>query len=162
MNIKELLLKNKNKALTFTCENTSQDLALNTAAAALSNGTKIIHFYTKTMCDSKNIELGFKLRQLCSMYDALLIINSRIDIAQILDADGVCLFDGDITINHAKKLIHDDKIISIYTTNLENALEAIKNKVDYICADLNNKPLLENHLNALGDTKIIELDRIIL
>lgn len=159
MNIKEAILKNKNKAIWIDSVNFPQESILNTAAEALNKGYKIIQFYFKFATDKQNIELGFKLRQLCSIFDALLIVNSRADIAQIIEADGLCLFQNDITLTQARKLFHNDSIFAIYSVTLENVLEAYEAQPDYICIEQSNLISLNDDIKALNKIKLIELNR---
>ena len=163
MNIKEILLKNKSKAIDISkIDEFSQDKILNKVALALNNGIKIVHFYIKNATDKQNIETAQKIRQLCSIYDSLLIINSRVDIAQVVEADGVCLSSQDVTINQAQKIIHDDKIFCSYISSFENALEALENKFDYVCLDSDIDPSIKAKISSLKDIKIIEVDKEIL
>ena len=159
MNIKKALLKDKNKATSLYCAKFYQNTILDAAAKVLSNGEKIIQFYEKTASDKENIDTAHKLRQLCSMYNALFIINSRPDIAQIVNADGICLFDGDMTIKQAKEILHDDKIFALEINTLENALEGMKFNADYICITPETKKVLNDNLSVLNNIKIIKLDR---
>ena len=158
------LIKNaqngQNEAILIEADsNIEQDLLLNYVANILNNGVKIIQFYSKNLSDFKNIEIAHKLRQLCSIFNALLIINSRIDIAQLVKADGICLFDGDITSKQVKSLTHDDLIIAMHIDNFKSSFDEIKNDIDYICFDSINKTRLNVHNNTLNDMKLIELDR---
>lgn len=162
MNIKEVLLKNKNNALFIESKCLNEDLILNYIAKALSDGKKIIQYYFKSLSDSKNIELGFKIRQLCSIYDSLLIVNSRLDIAQIINADGLCLFDGDISISQAKKILHNDIIFAKNINKKDDIIKEDLKQFDYICINQDNKELLNSNLSALKDIKIIKLNRKIL
>lgn len=159
MDIKTALLKNVKTATLIDIVHFSQELILNAAASVLNSGIKIIQFCAVTATDKQNIETAQKLRQLCSIFNALLIINSRPDIAQIVDADGICLFENDMSIENAKKILHDDKIIAIHAKTLENAIEAVNNNVDYVCIDSLIKPSLKDNLNTLNKIKIINLDR---
>ena len=157
MNIKNALLKNKNKALLISeMPDYSQDILLNAVAEKLNNGIKIIHFYIKSISDKDNIETGLKLRQLCSIYNALFIVNSRIDIAQIAQAEGICLYDNDLTISQIKKCTHDDILIARYSNNLELLLKNTNEIPDYICYQKDEK------LPKNIDIKLVELDRLIL
>lgn len=163
MNIKEILLKNKNKGILIdTGTIYSSDCILDKVADHLKSGIKIIQFYVKNFTDKQNIETAFKLRQLCSIFDALLIINSRVDIAQLVKADGICLFDDDMSIFQAKELLHDDLIIGINTNKLQNALEAQQNNADYISIEPCAYSSLKDNIKALNKIKIIELDRQII
>ncbi len=132
-NIKQTLLKNKNLYLITSSDNfsTEQDF-IDKVALALKSGVKILQFREKNKTASEIIKTGQKLRQLCSFYDALFIVNDRIDIAQILDADGVHLGQDDININLARKIIGDDKIIGISTHKPQDAIYAFENGADYI------------------------------
>ena len=125
-NLKEILLKDKNKALYIDnkTENTLDDIA-----QALKNNIKIIHFFIKNLSDKENLELAFKIRQLCSIYDSLFIINSRVDIAKITNADGVCLNKNDIDVKYAKDILGNDKIFCYFDDGT-----SYNNDFDYICS----------------------------
>lgn len=130
--IKKALLKDKNIYLITNSDNLDEDEFLDIVSSALQNGVKIIQYREKTKSALEIIRIGKKLRQLTSMYDALLIVNDRIDIAQLIDADGVHLGQDDIDILDARKILGDDKIIGISTHKPDDAIVALKNKADYI------------------------------
>ena len=159
MNIKEAILKNKNHALWLDCVHFSQEIALNVAAEALNNGVKIIQYYFTTATSKQNIEFGLKLRQLCSMFEALLVVNSRADIAQVIEADGLCLFKDDMNLSQAKKIFHNDIIFGVCVQSLEDLIYANESSADYICIDSSKIPSLNANLKALNKIKIIELNR---
>ena len=125
-NLKEILLKDKNLALYIDnkTENTLDDIA-----QALKNNIKIIHFFIKNLSDKENLELAFKIRQLCSIYDSLFIINSRADIAKITNADGICLNKNDIDVKYAKDILGSDKIFCYFDDDT-----SYNNDFDYICS----------------------------
>lgn len=106
MDIKKALLKNKKEILNISfCDN--KEKLLDFIASKLDD-IKIIHFYIKNLSDKDNLELGFKIQQLCAFYNALFLVNSRADLALILDSDGIFLDKNDIDIHQAKKIIHAD------------------------------------------------------
>lgn len=132
-NIKQALLKDKNLYLITCSDNfNSEEDFIDKVALCLKNGVKIIQYREKNKSASEIIATGKKLRQLCSMYEALFIVNDRIDIAQILEADGVHLGQDDIDINLARKIIGEDKIIGISTHKPQDAIKAQENIADYI------------------------------
>lgn len=159
MNLKEALLKNINCALWVNTTDFKQEYILDKIAYELNNGCKMIQFYFTDISDIENIEIGLKLRQLCSMYNALLIVNSRIDIAQVIEADGICLFKNNLTPNHIQKIIHNDIILSFKVETVEDVIYANQNNLDYICVDSNKLPLINDDLAALNKIKFIELNR---
>ena len=73
-----------------------------------------------------------KVKELCALYDALFIINDRVDIAHILGADGVHLGQEDIDINSARDLLGKDSIIGLSTHCPEQAQIAVESGADYI------------------------------
>ena len=131
-NLKQIFLNNKKEALLINrINNQSIDEILDKTGYFLKNNIKIIHFYINELSDNDNLNIAFKLRQLCSIYEAILIINSRLDIAKIVNADGICLKKDDINIKYAKNILDKDKFFSYLIDN--DNIEDI-NKFDYICS----------------------------
>jgi len=61
-----------------------------------------------------------------------LIINDRVDIALTIEADGVHLGQDDLPADKAREILGDSAIIGLSTHNLEQAIAASKQPVDYI------------------------------
>ena len=99
---------------------------------ALSGGVDIIQLREKKSNARRIIELGHKIRQLTSMYNALFIVNDRVDIAKIVKADGVHLGQDDVEIDYAKEILGNDKIIGISTHERKQAIKAVEQGADYI------------------------------
>ena len=72
-----------------------------------------------------------KLRELCNGR-ACFLVNDRVDVALAVDADGVHLGQDDISVDIARKIIGNDKIIGLTVHNVEEATEAEKKGVDYV------------------------------
>ncbi len=133
MNIKKYLLKDKNLYLVTNSDNfNSDDEFLDAVALAVKSGVDIVQLREKNKPASKIIEYGRVIRQLTSEYGALFIVNDRVDLAQILIADGVHLGQDDIDIHSARKILGENMIIGISTHKPQDALEAMKNGADYI------------------------------
>ncbi|MFH1231190.1 MAG: thiamine phosphate synthase, partial [Planctomycetota bacterium] len=64
--------------------------------------------------------------------NVIFIINNRIDIALLSQADGVHLGETDISIRDARRLLGADKIIGATSHSIKEALDAEKNGADYI------------------------------
>ena len=99
--------------------------------AQIRGGADVIQLREKDMPSRARLELGFKLRELTRREGVLLIVNDDIDLALILDADGVHLGQEDIPIRYARPLMKE-KIIGISTHSTEQALEAESLGADYI------------------------------
>ena len=81
----------------------SDDEFLDRVALALKNGVDIIQLREKSRPAKEIIELGYKIRELASNFNALFIVNDRIDIAKIVKADGVHLGQDDISLKLQEK-----------------------------------------------------------
>lgn len=72
------------------------------------------------------------LRKLLLNSKTVFIINDYIDIAKIVNSDGVHLGQGDLPLAIARKLLGKDKIIGVSCHNLSQAIQAQKDGADYI------------------------------
>jgi len=75
---------------------------------------------------------AFVLRKLFSRTKTIFIINDYLDIAKIVDTDGVHLGQEDASIEIARRVLGQDKIIGVSCHNLKQAIEAEKKGADYI------------------------------
>ncbi len=133
MKINKIRLKGKKLYLVTNSDSfKTNDEFLNSVASALDGGVQIIQLREKNSDAKRIIELGKKIRELCSIYNALLIINDRIDIAQIVHADGVHLGQDDIDIKSAREILGENMIIGISTHAPEQAKKAAEEGADYI------------------------------
>lgn len=133
MKLNRLRLQGKKLYLVTNSDKfNNDDDFLNAVASALKGGVQLVQLREKSASASRIIELGKKIRELCSIYGALFIINDRIDIAQILEADGVHLGQDDIEIQHAREILGTNFIIGISTHKPEQALKAQEQGADYI------------------------------
>ncbi len=98
----------------------------------LEGGVKIIQLRFKQGKDSDNLKFAIKVRELCNCYDALFLINDRVDIALACKADGVHLGQDDIDIKSARKILGFSKIIGISASNELDIKKAIEDGCDYL------------------------------
>lgn len=133
MDIKKYLLRDKKLYLVTNSDNFNSDEEfLDRVALAVKSGVSIVQLREKTKPAAKIIEYGRVIRQITSEYGALFIVNDRIDLAQILNADGVHLGQDDIDIKSARKILGEKMIIGISTHKPDDALCAIENGADYL------------------------------
>lgn len=110
----------------------SDDEFLDAIASALEGGIDILQLREKNMSAKKILELGKKIKQLCLQYDTIFIVNDRIDIAYMLEADGVHLGQDDLDIKAAREILGDKCIVGISTHEPKQALKAVEDGADYI------------------------------
>ncbi|MGL5616607.1 MAG: thiamine phosphate synthase [Sarcina sp.] len=99
---------------------------------ALKAGVKVIQLREKNLEGRLFLEKAMNLRVLTRKYNTKLIINDRVDIAILCDADGVHVGQNDIAVEKVRKLIGSDKIIGLSVANLEEAKVAKESSVDYL------------------------------
>ena len=101
--------------------------------AALEGGATAIQLRAKNIPVSEMIRIGRELRRLTREYDALFFVDDRLDVALAVDADGVQLGPKDMPVEAARELA-PNLIIGASVYSLEEALEAEKNRADYLGA----------------------------
>ena len=105
---------------------------LGTVEAALKGGIAIVQYREKTANDDERLEIAKQMRSLCHRYNALFIVNDRVDIAAAADADGVHLGQHDLPMPEARQIMGPDKIIGRSTTSPDELKRALDEKADYI------------------------------
>lgn len=108
------------------------DQLLSVVDAALQGGLKLVQYRAKEEDDIIRYTLADKLKHLCHQYDALFIVNDRIDLALAVDADGVHLGQQDLPIAVARRILGSNRIIGRSTTNPDEMRRALEEGADYI------------------------------
>lgn len=133
MDIKKFLLENRKLYLVTNSDGfNSDDEFLDRVGLALSAGVDIVQLREKNRSAKEVIELGHKIRELASMFNALFIVNDRADIAKIVEADGVHLGQDDIPYHEAREFLGEKYIIGISTHCPDDAKRALEDGADYI------------------------------
>lgn len=99
---------------------------------ALKGGVTMLQLREKNCDGAEFLEKALKLRKLTRKYGVKLIINDRVDIAILSDADGVHVGQSDIPINFVRKLVGKNKIIGISVRNIEEARLGLEMGADYL------------------------------
>lgn len=102
------------------------------AQMAIKGGADMIQLRDKSLPTAELLEIAIRIRKLCRKHKVQFIVNDRVDIAMLSDADGVHLGLEDIAINDARKLLGKNKIIGGTAHSLAEAKQAEKNGADYI------------------------------
>ena len=99
---------------------------------AIKSGVTMVQLREKNTDGKEFLEKAIKLRELTNKYNVTFVINDRIDIAILVDADGVHIGQSDIDAVSARKLLGDNKIIGVSARNLQEAKIAKENGADYL------------------------------
>jgi len=99
---------------------------------ALEGGVKAIQLREKDLSGKNLYNLAEKTCRLCERYEALLLINDRVDVALAVDAAGVQLGKTSLPIGAARALLGPQKLIGVSTHSLEEAQHAERNGADFV------------------------------
>lgn len=111
-----------------------EDVLLRVRQACLG-GADIIQLRSKVLSDGELYRIGFKIKAITHDAGSLFVVNDRIDLALLLDADGVHLGQDDIPLSRARTLAAragKDLIWGISTHSVEQAKVALQESPDYL------------------------------
>lgn len=110
----------------------------------LKGGAGVVQIREKNMADKPHFELLKQARVLTDSYQALMIVDDRIDLALAVDADGVHLGQDDMPLSAAKKLAPE----LLLGSSTHNAEEVIQAQLDG-CGYLNMGPIFRTRTKQL-------------
>ena len=100
--------------------------------AALQKGVGMVQYRCKAGKDSERLEEAQQLRQLCNSFEALLLINDRVDLALAVDADGVHLGQEDMPCEVARELLGSERLLGRSTHSIDQVHQAQQEPIDYL------------------------------
>jgi len=103
------------------------------AEEILAGGARLVQLRVKSGTTRDFVEIARAVKVLSDRDRAVLVVNDRADIAQLVDAAGVHLGQEDLSATEARRWLGPTKIIGVSTHNLEQAREAINSgAADYL------------------------------
>lgn len=106
--------------------------ALAIARAAIAGGVSAIQLRDKESPLSDVLCVGRQLRRLCREADVLFFVNDRVDVALLLDADGVHVGQDDLPVHEARRLLGPGKIVGASAGSIEEAERSLVQGADYL------------------------------
>lgn len=100
--------------------------------AALEGGVDYIQLREKDISSAEYLRRAKRLREMTEGYQTKLIINDRLDIAALSQADGVHLGQSDIPIKDAREFLGKGKILGATAKTKEQARRAVEDGADYL------------------------------
>lgn len=95
-------------------------------------GCKLVQLRLKESSEDTYISIAKKAKNICEKYNAKLIINDNIKVAQTIKADGIHLGKNDLSPIIARKTLVNKSIIGGTANTLEDCIELINQGVNYI------------------------------
>lgn len=99
---------------------------------ALQAGVDYIQLREKNISSAEYLKRAKLIRKMTEKYQTGFIVNDRLDIAMLSNADGVHLGQEDVPAAEARKLLGRDKIIGVTAKTAEQAVKAQEDGADYL------------------------------
>ncbi len=99
---------------------------------ALEEGVTMIQYRNKELPDLHKLKEARELCQICKEFNALFIINDRLDIAMAVNADGVHLGQDDMPTSLAREIVGEDVLIGRSTHSFDQIKVASDEDCDYL------------------------------
>lgn len=106
--------------------------ALQIAAEAIEGGVTVLQLREKDRPWRDVLPEARQIRELCRTKGIPFIVNDRVDVAMLLDADGVHVGQDDLPGREARQLLGPDKLLGISAGTLEEARWAVEQGADYL------------------------------
>lgn len=99
---------------------------------ALKAGVDYVQLREKNISSAEYLKRARILREMTEKYHTKFIVNDRLDIAMLSEADGVHLGQSDVPVEDARKILGRDKIIGATAKTVEQAVKAEREGADYL------------------------------
>lgn len=100
--------------------------------AALKAGVDYIQLREKNISSAEYLKRARLMRKMTEKYPTKFIVNDRLDIAMLSEADGVHLGQSDVPVVDARKILGKDKIIGATAKTVAQAVRAEQEGADYL------------------------------
>lgn len=110
----------------------TRDEFLCAVEAALAGGVSAVQMREKSMKARDALALARVLREITRRHGGALLINERVDIAMLSEADGVHLPSRAFTADVARELLGEEAVIGVSTHSMDEALSAEAAGADYV------------------------------
>ena len=102
------------------------------AEAVLEGGCRWVQLRMKDSSGEEIIRAGRKIRELCTKYGAVFIVDDHVELVNALGADGVHLGKNDMPVAEARKILGPDKTIGATANTFADIEKAVTAGADYI------------------------------
>lgn len=99
---------------------------------ALEGGATFMQIREKGLPFDAFVELAKEVKMVTDEYKVPYVVNDEVEIARMIDADGVHIGQSDKALVETRKILGPDKIIGVSAQTVEQAIEAEKNGADYL------------------------------
>ena len=139
-------------------ENNSHLEILEKSEKILNAGAGMLQYRNKSAELEQKKKLALELKSICDHFNSLFIINDDIELAKIVNADGIHLGEDDESISAAREYLGNIIIGKSCYNNIDNAIKAENEGADYVAFGSfflsHTKPEAENaNIDILNEAK---------
>ncbi len=127
------------------------------ARAFVKSGVDIVQYRFKSVSDREALSVAGKLERIVHREKKILLVNDRVDIAGLSDADGVHLGEGDIPVNEARTILGKSRIIGKTVHSKQEFMRSQREPVDYVSLGPVYSPGIKPQVPAWGLESIAAL-----
>ncbi len=102
------------------------------ARLALAGGAAMLQWRDKRRDKGEQLDQARAIRELCARHEATFIVNDHVDLALVLDADGVHLGQHDLPVASVRPLVPPGFVVGVSTNNAEEARRAQAEGASYV------------------------------
>lgn len=102
------------------------------AEAAFAGGATTVQLRMKDADREEMLREARLIKKSADKYNGFFIVNDRVDIALLSEADGVHLGQDDMTVADARRILGDFALIGVTVHNVEEAVKASEDGADYV------------------------------
>jgi len=102
------------------------------AKAYLAGGSSVLQIRVQEATSSELLSWCGTVVVAAREYDASVIVNNRLDIAQLVGANGVHLGQHDLTVNTARQLLGSQAMVGLSTHNLQEIESSATEMISYV------------------------------
>lgn len=95
-------------------------------------GVDLLQFRSKRLSKREYFQQATHLASVCRELGVPLLLNDHVDIAALVDCDGIHVGQSDLHPREVRRLLGPDKTIGLSTHTVEQAIEAQRSGADYI------------------------------
>ncbi len=99
---------------------------------ACQGGADMIQFRDKNITDKELYDVSLQLKDICKKYHVYFTVNNRVDIAYAVEAHGIHIGQSDLPADKVRQLMGPSRIIGLSASSYMQAMDCIRQKIDYI------------------------------
>ena len=130
--------------------------AVDVARLALEGGASMLQWRDKRREKGDQLSDARAIRERCTQHSATFIVNDHVDLALVVEADGVHLGQHDLPVELARTLVPAGFILGVSTNNADEARQAEANGASYVAIG----SVFPTQSKAAERTRAASVDRV--